>query len=305
VGKALGQGEYKVQGYLFVDGAQGSDITKELTFKGDPRVRGIQVGGALDLDPREVMLALQPGQTRAATLLVVNASDEAVNVNVDVGLPDLMVNKVFDMLRGDQFDCASWVEVSPTRFTLEGHGRINLRVLAQMPDDASNANYYAMIRLHAQHADGLEAGRTDSRVCIQNKKVPGSIRVDGMTVKLSELAPSRYAVAAQFGNWGNAHVQPTCWAVLTSANGENIKKINLSNDILSQSGLLLPLETRMFRGVMDIAAVPPGNYRLTAALMYETGDTVYKQTGLEVTATPNGKVIRQFEFSGPPIPIKL
>jgi len=310
VGCALGAGDYRVQGYLFVDGAEGADITKELAFKGDPRVRGPVKGtGALDLDPREVILESSPGQTRTASLLVVNASDEAVTVDVATGLPDVMVDKAYMDMRGDQFDCAPWLEVTPTQFTLDGHQRINLRIISRMPDDVANPNYYAMIRLHAKHADGQEAGKTDSRVCIQNRKAPGNIRVEGQPVRLAELAPSRYAVTAVFGNYGNTHVQPTCRAMLSAVpSNEIIRRFNLSNDILSQSGLMLPLETRTFRGVIDVAGVPAGSYRLTAILLHDKGQPIQYQTGLEVVAAADGKKVNVTDVNklpGGKVQIKL
>jgi hypothetical protein len=312
VGCALGAGDYRVQGYLFVDGTEGADITKELSFKGDPRVRTPAKGtGALDLDPREVIIESAPSQTRTATLLVVNASDEAVSVDVATELPDVMVGRASPItdVRGDQFDCTGWLEVTPTQFTLEGHQRVNLRIISRMPEDAGGANYYAMIRLHAKHADGQEAGKTDSRVCIQNKKTPGNIRVEGQPVRLVELAPSRYAVTAVFGNYGNTHVQPTCRALLTAVpSNEVIKKFNLSNDILSQSGLLLPLETRSFRGVIDVAGVVPGMYRLTAILLHDKGQPIQFQTALEVVATADGRKVNVTDLNKLPggrITIKL
>ena len=164
-----------------------------------------------------------------------------------------------------------------------------------------------MIRLHAKHvSDGQEAGRTDSRICIQNKKIPGNIRVEGFPIRLAELTPSRFAVTAVFGNFGSTHVQPNCRAYVTAVpTNEIVKKFNLSNDILSQGGLMLPLETRSFRGVMDIAGMIPGTYRLTSVLTYGKTETVYKQTGLEITATADGKTVRQTEIAGPPVQIKL
>jgi hypothetical protein len=308
VGCALGAGDYKVEGYLFVDGAQGPAFGKELTFSGDPRVRGPVKGtGALDLDPMEVIVECGPGQTRFSSLLVVNAYEEAVDVTVSVGLPDQMVDRATDTLRGDQFDCSSWLKVDPLSFRLEGKQRFNLKILSEMPADATNPTYYAMIRLHARHvADGQEAGRTDSRICIVNKKIPGNILIQGFPMRLAELTPSRYSVVAQFGNYGSTHVQPSCRAFLTAIpSNEVIKTFNLSNDVLSQGGLLLPLETRNFRGVMDVSGVADGSYRLTAILMNGRDQSAMKQTGLVVTTTTSGKEVRQTELAGPPVEIKL
>jgi len=308
VGCALGAGEYKVEGYLYVDGAQGAGFGKELTFSGDPRVRGPVKGtGALDLDKMEVIVKCQPGQTRSASLLVVNAYDEAVDVTVHVGLPDQMVDKATESFRGEDFDCTSWLKVEPLAFKLEGKQRTNLKILSEMPADANNPSYYARIRLHARHiADGQEAGRTDSRICIQNEKMPGNIRVEGFPLRLGELTPSRYSVVAQFINYGSTHVQPTCRAYLTAVpSNEVVKTFNLSNEVLSQGGLLLPLETRSFRGVMDISGVAPGDYRLTAMLTHDKAQRASRQIGLHITATAERKTVETTEIAGPPVQIKL
>jgi hypothetical protein len=305
VGIALGAGDYKVEGYLYVGSRQGPGVFKELAFKGDPRVRDPGRGqAALDMEKREIMIETQPRQTHADTILVVNASDEAVNVDLEVGLPEHMVDRVAGDVRGDQFECTQWLKVTPTKFSLDAHARTNLRIVSEMPDDAANPNYYAMIRLHAAYADGTAGGKTDCRVCIQNKKEQGKTLVQGLPVRLAELSPGRYAVTAQFGNYGNTHLQPTCWAYLTTvttatAGGEVVKKFSLSNDVLSESGLMLPLETRSFTGVMDVSGVASGSYRLTAVLMPEKGAAVQRQIGLEVTATASGKAVRTLELGQP------
>jgi len=309
VGVAMGSGDVKVEGYLYVDGRRSAGLSKELAFKGDPRVRGPGSGSAaLDLERREVVIETQPGQTRSETLVVFNGSEEPINVDLKVALPDCMVDKVAGNVRGDQFECTQWVTVTPTRFTLEGHARTNLRIVSAMPNDATGPNYYAMIQLHATHADGQEGGKTDCRVVIQNRNAQGSTNVQGLPVRLAELSPGRYWVTAQFGNYGNTHLQPTCWAYLTAAgetaSGDTAKKFNLSNDILSKSGLMLPLETREFTGVMDVAGVPSGKYRLTAVLMPEKGTPVQKQIGLEIVATADGKTVRTIEI-GQPVLLRL
>ena len=310
VGVALGAGDYKVEGYLFVDAKQGPGVSKELAFKGDPRVRGPGKGAAaLDLAKWEVFIYAQPGQTRSESLQVANASDEAVNVDLSVDLPDCMKDKVAGDVRGDQFDCAQWLKVSPTKFSLEPRASINLSVQSSMPNDATNPSYYAMVRLRSVYVDGEQGGQTDFRVCIQNTKAPGNVLVQALPVRLAESSPGRYLVTSHFGNYGTIHLQPTCVAYLTSVStsagsGEIVKKFSMSNDTLSQSGLMLPLETRQFTGVMDVSGVPSGSYRLTAVLTPEKGGAVQKQIGIEVTTTANGKLVRTLEI-GQPVPIRL
>jgi hypothetical protein len=308
VGIPLGAGEYRVQGYLYVDGRQGADITKELQFPGDPRVRNTAPQAALDLDPRELIIDTVPGQTHMSTVLIANASEEPVTITVAAGLPDHMVNAAAGEIRGDQFQCTDWLEISPTQFTLQGYQRFNLRVLSKMPASATGANYYASVRFSAQHADGSEAGKTDCRVCVRNKAAQDNVLVNAFPVKFAELSPSRYLVTARFLNYGGTHIQPSCRAVLTSVGtNELIRKLNLSSDILNQSGVLLPLEARDFTGILDVAGVPPGRYRLTVQLTHDKGDPVERQEGLEVVATPGGRAIRTVDINqiGGKVTIKM
>jgi hypothetical protein len=303
VGIPLGSGEYRVQGYLYVDSAQADQITGEMRFIGDPRVRTTNPSAALDLDPVEMFIRTAPGQTRAESLLVVNASDDRVTVDVGIGLPPNMMNAVAGNVRGDQFECSDWVSVSPQQFTLAGHQRTNLRVLSRMPASATSANYYAMIYLNSRYADGQEGGKTDCRVCIENKSVqPETVVFESAPLTLKETTPGRYAVVARFGNFGTVHVQPECRAILTAVpSGEVIRRITLSSDILNEGGLLLPLEQRNFQGVLDVSGVSAGMYRLTAQMFYGGPEPRREQqTGLQVVDGADGKSVRQIDVNQVP-----
>lgn len=308
IGRPLPGGEYKVEGYLYVDGARADQLGREFEFKGDDRVRrgDVKAGIALDLDTRQLTLETVPGQTRTGTILVVNASDEPVTVDVTMGLPEHMESTVWENIRGDQFACTDWLQVTPPQFTLQGRQRQNLRIVSSMPASVNQANYYATVTLNAKFPDGQEGGKTDAYVCVTNKSAPQLVRVFGFPVNLAESSPGRYIVKARFGNFGDTHVQASCQGVLT-AWGTNEVYRKMVMESAGEGGAMLPLETRPFNGVLDIAGVPAGRYRLTAVLIHDRGEAVQSQTVVEVFDTTDGKGIKQLDaaLTGAPVKIDL
>jgi hypothetical protein len=307
VGRPLPSGEYRVQGYLFVDGMRGAEVTQEFRFPGDPRARNVSVDAALDLDPRELVIETAPGQARTQALMIANASEDTIHVTARVDLPDHMFHTVHGNITGAQFNCGEWLTVTPAEFILAGGQRMGLRVMSQMPGGADNANYYAMIRLQARYPDGEPAGKTDCRVCVGNKTVGNKTVVQAFDPTIAELTPGRYAVTARFINTGDMHVQPACWGALTSATGSLVRQFSLYRDVLNESGILLPLESRVFTGVLSAGGLSPGLYRLTVAMSRagERDSLIQKQVGLEVVATPTGTELHLTQLTSAPVPIKL
>jgi hypothetical protein len=325
VGRALPSGAYRVQGFLIVDGRRAGQTQKEFSFAGDPRVVISGADAALELDPMEQYVQIIPGATRMAFITVVNPAEEPVVVNADVMLPEHMFSAVSARgVKGEDYGCANWVSVDPPQFTLRGHERRNLRLTARMPDASSIVmlpDYYGVVRLSAAYADGQRAGMTKARLCVQSRNVQGAQRVDSLVFTISEAAAPRYIVTARFANSGDVHVLPVCRAVLTTLDGMTQKRILLSSEAYDQTGIMLPMETRNFSGVLDVSDVGPGTYRLTAVLEYEydkagvadsggqTRETsvanqpskaranVQTQMALDVVEEGAGKVIHQNDIS--------
>lgn len=296
VGRPLASGTYKIEGYLFVDGQRGGQVTREVEFKGDPRIVGpSKIDIPIDLAPREIFIDSLPGATRAVPLQVINISDDAVTIDVELGLPEHMMNAVNDRgVRGERYGCQDWVTISPRRFTLRGHGRQNLTVIAKMPATATSLpSYYAVVKLHATYAnDGQKGGWTSARLCVQNKKAEGATQIDNMMLTVSETSPSRYMVVARFINNGDTHVQPRCRGALTTVPGDTVqKRFILTSEAFEKSGILLPMDTRNFSGVLDLADVPPGQYRVTALLEHDRPGNSWGQRGLEVVEEGGQKKI--------------
>jgi len=299
VGRPLPSGQYKIEGFLFVDGYPAKGLSDELSFAGDPRVRSVKVDAALDLNPGDVFIETMPGQQRAGSLTVGNASEETVKVDVEVTLPEHMVSAAVGSLRGDSFGCTDWLEVSPKQFELGGRQRKNVRIISRMPKSGTPHPYcYATIKLTATYADGQGAGVTEARVCVQERNTPGTPDIKGIRMSLAEAAPGRYLVTARFGNFGDTHVLPSCRALLTGLDGSTLsKRMVLASQTWDQTGMMMPLETRNFTGVLDLADVPTGRYRLTAILSHDRGGAVQRQTVLDVTKPGEFKVVEELPVS--------
>jgi hypothetical protein len=85
---------------------------------------------------------------------------------------------------------------------------------------------------------------------------------------------------------------PRCRALLTTLEGATRKPLVLSSEGNDQGGILLPLHVRNFSGVLDVADVSPGTYRLTAIMEYDKSGIVQNQVGLEIVDQGAGKVVQ-------------
>lgn len=293
VGRPLGSGKYRVEGFLYVDGQRSGQVQKEFDFAGDPRqVIAKTSSDALDLESRDIVLETVPGAVRAGPLPIVNAVDEAVTVSVEVSLPEHMRGAVGARgVPGESFGCAEWVTVEPQQFSLAGHGHQNLRVVARMPNPPATvlANYYATIKLTATYPDGKSGGVTTARLCVRNRAVSPTPQIDNLVLTLASTSPSRYLASARFINNGDAHVLPRCRGALISAGDNSVwARFILGSEGLDGTGMLLPMDTRNFSGVLDVSNMGVGLYRLAALLEY-AGGTARKEIAIEVVEGPTGK----------------
>jgi hypothetical protein len=240
------------------------------------------------LEPPELSISGVPGATRTAVIKVENASDDPVNIEAASATPPGLRGVAFGDLKGEDLTCAEWVKVSPAKFTLRAGGRQNVRVVAKIPKaEILHANYYALLGLRATYPDGQSAGKTTTLVCVENKKVEAKPAAQGMTLTLAAEETSKYIVRARFGNTGNVHFTPKSRAIVATGMGITATEARLSGE----AGLMLPLETRDFSGVLDFSRVDAGTYSLKAVLDYATGQAAVKQIPIRVSIEEGQKVV--------------
>jgi len=317
IGRQLPSGKYRVVGAVYINGRRGPTIEKEILFEGNDRIGKVAVDAALNLDPRELVIDALPGATRTTILKVSNASEDPVTVDAALLLPDHMTTGVWsdgqgNSLLGEDFGCVEWVTVEPMRFTLRGYGSQNLKIVAKMPNIPNPLpNYYAMIKLHATYEDAQTAGVAQGLIYVNTKGAQSAPRVAGTKLTLAPSTPSRYIVTASFSNIGNTHVLPRCRVLLTEVAagvaGAMLQDVPMTSEVFEQGGNLLPLESRQFTGVLDVASVPDGTYYVTAVLQYGPGAAEQRQAAVRIKEEGGAKSVEVISLGavGGPTRIQL
>jgi hypothetical protein len=303
VGQMLPSGTYQLEAFLYVDNRRGPILKKTVPFTGDPTLAPTLRGqAALSVAPSDLFIDSIPGATRTTSLQVVNGSEEEVSVNADLVVPEDMHLVVSSRgVKGDDLACADWVTVSPPTFSLKGHARRNVTILAKMPKEASKyPSYYGTLRLRVSYADGQSAGVRNALVCVQSKQVAAVPYLGATVLTASESGPSRYLAVGTFANGGETHVTAlSCQGVLSivGAGGGGaavVKRFLMSSEQFGQRGVLLPFDVRSFSGVLDLSDVAPGAYYLTSILNFPGGpaDGVQRQINIEVSEQGGRKTAR-------------
>jgi hypothetical protein len=169
VRKDLPKGKYKAAGILYVDGRRTPRIEKEIDFVGDPAVTRVGADAPLDLDPVDVTIDGMPGSTRTATLKIINASDETVNIRTAMGLPGILQLGAMGDVRGEDLDCTGWLKITPEQFTLSGEGgQQTIRIVSEMPETSMpHPCYFSLLALWASYPDGQQASN-NYNICVKN-----------------------------------------------------------------------------------------------------------------------------------------
>lgn len=321
VGRPLPAGQYQVQAFLKVDGRRADQLEREITFAGDPRAPlNLSTDAALDLDPVEVVLQAVPGQMRIARMQVFNASEEAVEVDMAASLPEHMIAMALPpysdgrIVRGEQFDCSSWLTFQPAQFTMQGYGRQYVQIKCDLPETATAIpEYFALLKFRARFPGGQEAGTTKGRLYVENTKVQASPRVEVLRVTFNAQATaSRYFVAAECVNIGDTRVMPRCRAVVRAVPDQTEQqRFEMNSDIIYQAyGPMLPIEKRMFSGVLDVSVLEPGPYLLTVVLDHDragVAQDAQRAKAFRVIEDGGVKTIEELDLGavGGAIPVRL
>lgn len=296
INRSLPRGKYKVEGWLHVDGRRIKPIEKEIDFAGDPAITKIAIDTPLILKPTNVLIDSVPEATRTRVLSVYNNSNETINITATLSLPDVLQGVAQGDLKGEDLNCAEWVEVVPETFTLHGGGRKNLRIISKMPNpEKMHSNYYALLGLRATYTDGQNAGLTNAHVCVANTKVEDRPGVQPMKLTLGAMEGSNYVIVARFANFGNVHLMPRCIAEVRTPEQRFVKRLLLAG----KYSLMLPFEMRDFSAVLDFSEIATGAYRLVATLRYGPDEVIATQIPIRVSGEGEQRfveIIGQKEF---------
>ncbi len=309
VGRPLPQGEYQLQGFLAVDGRRADQLDKEVIFNGDLRAPlDLYTDAALDIEPLESEISTSPGRIGMTNLGIFNASEETVVVDISSTLPEHMAAATLPpddqgrILRGEHFNCTPWLSFQPSQFTLKGYQRQYVMVKCDMPGNgAVLPEYFALLKLHAKFPDGQDGGTTKGRLYVQNNRVQAAPRVQVQQLNISGEAAvgARYFVVAQTANLGDVRIMPRCRAVVRTPMPEDLEldRFEMTSETYGQYGPMLPMEKRMFSGVLDISMLDPGRYRLAVVMDHDKpGGNDQRHKAFEVIEQGGIKSIRELDM---------
>ncbi|MBC8472796.1 MAG: hypothetical protein H8D56_25320 [Planctomycetes bacterium] len=291
--KSLPPGNYRVGGWLYVDGRRDQRITDEFAFAGDPSIIKVATDAPIDLLPGSISINSLPGATRVEVIKVYNASDETVNVEAAVRLPQSLNGVAFGDMKGNDLDCTGWLEFEPKQFSLRSRAQQSIRIISKMPNNISELIpcYYAVLGFVSTYADGQSGGVTTAPISVANQNITVDPYIYGMTLKPALKDGMEYYVIARYGNFGRIHFTPLgCRAAIVDSLGAPVAVAALTS---RKTDMMLPFEARDYSGVIDISRIPEGVYRLAAELRHglELAEKTDKQIGIRVMAQGGQKVM--------------
>lgn len=291
VGRPLATGTYKVQIFLYVNGRRTDFHEAVLQFQGDSRIDIIDQKDTapLVMDPSVVDIQAIPGAMRMGRIAVSNFSEEDITIDAEVGLPDVLASRTLPLpdgrtLIGERLGCNSWLRVEPSRFTIRGYQRKNVRIVADMPEAAGNyPHYYATINLRASYQDGQSGGTKQGYAFVTTRGAEERPLVEGREFPVRDLGSGRYLAVSRFVNMGDTHVRPIrCSGLLLVDSNNAFRRRFRMAPMEGLTGYMLPMMSRQFTGALDVSDLDPGDYRLVAVLESDKGQPVSNQQGIRI-----------------------
>jgi hypothetical protein len=154
--------------------------------------------------------------------------------------------------------------------------------------------YYSLLALWVTYPDGQKAGVATANICLENNDVQVNPQATAISMKTNYLDNSQYLVVAKFANFGTIHFTPIkCRAIVVAGTGEFKQTALLTSE---NSGIMLPLDVRVFSGLIDFDNVPAGIYRLVVGLEYAPNIRAEKQIGIRVSQEGDHKLVETIQM---------
>lgn len=278
--RRLPSGDYRLRGELQVDGRRIAPLEKEIAFEGDPNVDALAYDTALILTPDLVEMDIVPGATRTTILRIENPGADPVKVEMSSATPKGLAGVAMGDLLGTALSAEPWTEITPSEFTIRPGIRQNVRVVSRVPKTGvDHPNYYGDLILNGTYADGQSAGETRSTVHLSYARIESTPKGSVEQISLAEGGePGQFFAQMRFVNVGNVHIEPTARLFVLSAQGGQVRNVELS----SEEGPLLPLGKRQFSAELDLDGVAPGYYALRAVAQVASGQQAVGQQVIRV-----------------------
>ena len=204
------------------------------------QVHGQSLVRSYTITPPTLVTPLAPGKTSEGIMAVRNETDETVTFNLQIqdfivtdthGTPKILPADTLS----NKYSAASWIGVSPTRFTLQPHGRQQLNYFIQIPSNARPGGHYAAVVYAPVTEKGVDStGATvNSQIgTLFSITIAGPITEKAVVSKFSTPFFQEYgpiALSTQIQNLGDEHIHPLASVTLTSWFGKQVQPFHENN----------------------------------------------------------------------------
>jgi hypothetical protein len=192
------------------------------------------------ITPPTLLAPLAPSKSTEGKMAIRNETDEPVSFNVTVqdfivsdtrGTPTILAPDTLS----NKYSAASWIGVSPTRFTVPAHGRQELSYYIQVPSTARPGGHYAAVVYSPATDKGV--GSTGATVNSQigtlfSVTIDGPITEKALVSKFSVPFFQEYGpidVQTQVKNLGDEHIHPLGQITVNSWFGKDVQPLHENN----------------------------------------------------------------------------
>jgi hypothetical protein len=192
------------------------------------------------ITPPTLVAPLAPAKSSEGKMAIRNETDEPVTFNVTVqdfivtdtkGTPTILAPDTLS----NKYSAASWIGVSPTRFTVPGHGRQELSYYIQVPAGARPGGHYAAVVYSPVTEKGVDStGATvNSQIgTLFSVSIAGPITEKAAVSKFFVPFFQEYGpidVQTQIKNFGDEHIHPLGNITITSWFGKETQPLHENN----------------------------------------------------------------------------
>lgn len=180
--------------------------------------------------PPSVLTPLAPSGQSEGTLKIRNDTDEAVTFNVLIqdfivtdthGTPTLLPPGTLS----NKYSAASWIGVSPTRFTVPAHERQELTYFMRVPQDARAGGHYAAVvyaPITEKGVDSTGATVNSQLGTLFSITIDGPIKQEALVTRFFTGGFQEYGpvdIETQIKNMGDEHIRPVGKITVTNMLG--------------------------------------------------------------------------------------
>jgi len=290
LGRSLPTGEYRLDGFLRVNGRPGRRLSQIVQYEGPAGVTKLHSDVRLALEPPTVGVKTLPGATRTARVSIMNTSADTVTVRVKPVMPRALGSVCMGDLKGEDLSLHSATSIAPTEFVLAGGRERPLTVIVRMPKDWKHAYGFANLIFGAFSREGEPLGTAEGLLRVQNTTVEPKVLVKVDEPELAATEEGPWAVSALVSNVGSVDAKIAVGASVRTFIGGTVVKTDLSTD----RNHLLPLGRATASGTLDVKGVEPGTYVLRVDCEEElSGEAFYREIPVVVKDIEGERVLEQ------------